>query len=85
MMIALSLGRQHQHRHGVRRPPRPLGFTSFGAAAFLNAALHGGASTNATSRTINNNLVPVGVEIATASYNSTYVSPEIKYGVNLPL
>src|SRR5262249_37122410 len=26
-----------------------------------------------------------GIEVATASYNSSYVSPELKYGVHLPL
>jgi hypothetical protein len=60
-------------------------FSSFGAASFLDFALHGGGSTNATSRNINNNLLPSGLETATASYNSSYVSPEITYGVKLPL
>jgi len=60
-------------------------FASFGAPSFLDFALHGGASSNATSRTINNNLAPGGIEIATASYASAYVSPQIKYGVVFPL
>lgn len=57
-------------------------FTSFGAPSILEVALHGGAGTNAISRTVNNNL---GIEIASASYNSSYVSPEAKYSVNVPL
>jgi len=61
------------------------GFESFGRASFLDFALHGGGSTNSTSRTVNNNALPGGIEIATASYNSSYVSPELKYGVNIPL
>jgi hypothetical protein len=61
------------------------GFTSFGAASFLDFSLHGGVSTNATSRTINNNTLPGGIEIATASYTGSYISPDLKYGVNLPL
>ena len=61
------------------------GFVSFGAPSFLDFALHGGGSSNSTARTINNNTLPGGIEIATASYNSAYVSPEAAYGVNLPL
>jgi hypothetical protein len=60
-------------------------FSSFGAASFLDFALHGGGSTNGTSRNINNNLLAGGLETATASYNSSYVSPELTYGVKLPL
>jgi len=58
------------------------GFASFGAPSFLDFALHGGAGTNANTRNINNNIA--GNEVATARYNSSYVSPELKYGVNLP-
>ncbi|MBH5396839.1 autotransporter domain-containing protein [Bradyrhizobium sp. CNPSo 4010] len=57
-------------------------FTSFGAPSTLEVALHGGSGTSAVSRTVNSNL---GVEVATASYNSSYVSPEAKYSVNVPL
>jgi hypothetical protein len=60
-------------------------FSSFGAASFLNFALHGGGSSNSSTRNINNNLLANGLEIATASYNSSYVSPELTYGVKLPL
>ena len=61
------------------------GFVSFGRASFLDFALHGGGSSNSTSRTINNNTIASGIEIATASYSSSYISPELKYGVNIPL
>jgi len=60
-------------------------FGSFGAPSFLDFALYGGAGTNATSRTVNNNLAPGGIEIATASFSSSYVSSELKYGVVYPL
>jgi len=61
------------------------GFASFGAPAFLDFALHGGGASNSTARTINNNTLPGGIEIATASYNSAYISPEATYGVDFPL
>jgi hypothetical protein len=60
-------------------------FASFGHASFLDFALHGGGSNNSTQRTVNNNLAPGGLETATASYASAYISPELKYGVNVPL
>jgi hypothetical protein len=60
-------------------------FSSFGKASFLDFALHGGGSSNSSSRNINNNLIASGLETATASYNSSYVSPELTYGVKLPL
>lgn len=59
--------------------------TFAGAASFFDFALHGGFSGNATSRTVNNNLAPGGIEVASASYNSGYLSPELAYNVNLPL
>ena len=58
---------------------------SLGRASFLDFALHGGGSSNSTSRTINNITIASGIEIATASYSSSYISPELKYGVNIPL
>jgi len=61
-------------------------FSSFGAASFLDFALHGGGSSNGVTRgNINNNLLAGGLETATASYNSSYASPELTYGVKLPL
>ncbi|HEY1544056.1 MAG TPA: autotransporter domain-containing protein [Xanthobacteraceae bacterium] len=61
------------------------GFVSLGHASFLDFALHGGGSTNSTSRTVNNNLAPGGIELATANYSSSYISPELKYGIDVPL
>ena len=61
-------------------------FASFGAASYLDFALQGGGSNNGVIRgNINNNLLASGLETATASYNGTYVSPELTYGVKLPL
>jgi uncharacterized protein with beta-barrel porin domain len=61
------------------------GFVSLGLPSFLDFAVQAGGSNNRTSRTINNNTIAGGLEVATASYTSSYVSPELKYGVNLPL
>jgi uncharacterized protein with beta-barrel porin domain len=61
-------------------------FASFGAASYLDFALQGGGSNNGVIRgNINNNLLASGLETATGSYNGTYVSPELTYGVKLPL
>ena len=49
-------------------------------ASFLHGAVQAGASNNATTRTINNNLIANGLETATASYHGWYVSPELTYG-----
>ncbi|WP_334433427.1 autotransporter outer membrane beta-barrel domain-containing protein [Bradyrhizobium sp. AZCC 1610] len=49
-------------------------------ASFLQAGAQGGALHSATSRLVNNNLVPNGLETATASYNGWYVSPELTLG-----
>jgi hypothetical protein len=59
-------------------------FVAFGAPSVLDVALHGGGSTSATSRTMTGNLAPF-LQVATASYASSYVSPEAKYSVVLPL
>jgi uncharacterized protein with beta-barrel porin domain len=59
--------------------------TFAGAPSFFDFALHGGYSGNSTSRSINNNLAPGGIEVASASYNSGYLTPELAYNVNLPL
>ncbi len=54
-------------------------------ASFLNVALQGGYSHNATTRNINNNLAPGGLESATASYNGWYVNPEATVGHTIAL
>ncbi len=60
------------------------GFVSLGRDSFLDFALHGGGSTNATSRTLTSNVAPF-LQVATANYNSSYISPELKYGIDVPL
>jgi outer membrane autotransporter protein len=60
-------------------------FSSFGRASFLDFALHGGGSSINTSRSVNNNLLATGFETATASYSGSYISPELTYGINLPV
>ena len=61
-------------------------FASFGAPSYLDFVLQGGGSNNGVIRgNINNNLLAGGLETATASYSGTYVSPELTYGVKLPL
>jgi hypothetical protein len=60
-------------------------FSSFGHASFIDFALHGGGSNINTSRSINNNLLATGLETATASYSGSYISPELTYGIKLPV
>jgi len=60
-------------------------FLSLGASSFLDFALHGGGSHNTSSRTVANNLAAGGLEVATAGFDSWYISPEVAYGINLPL
>ena len=48
--------------------------------SFLHAAIQGGNSRNATTRNINNNLVAGAMEIAHASFDGWYVSPEATVG-----
>ncbi|MBI5263121.1 MAG: autotransporter domain-containing protein [Bradyrhizobium sp.] len=47
---------------------------------FLRAVVQGGASRNTVTRTINNNLLPTGLETATASFDGWYVSPDATIG-----
>jgi hypothetical protein len=48
--------------------------------SFLHASVQGGGSRNATARTINNNLAANGLEVASASFDGWYVSPELSVG-----
>ena len=52
---------------------------------FLRFAVSTGYTTNNSTRTIADNLSPTGFDTATASYGGWYVSPELAYGVRLPL
>ena len=53
--------------------------------SFLHGVVQVGHSNSDTTRTINNNLLPNGLEVATASYSGWYVSPELTYGVHYGL
>jgi outer membrane autotransporter protein len=50
---------------------------------FLDIKLWGGGSQNSSTRQVANNLVPTGLETATASYAGTFLTPEIAYGWHL--
>jgi outer membrane autotransporter protein len=50
------------------------------ASAFLHLTVQGGHSGNDTRRQINNNLVPGGIETATASFSGWYATPEAHLG-----
>ena len=52
---------------------------------FLEFAVSTGHTANTSTRTIADNLSPTGLDFATASYGGWYVSPELAYGVRLPL
>jgi hypothetical protein len=54
-------------------------------ASFLSVALQGGHSHTSTTRNINNNLAPGGLESATATYDGWYVNPEATVGHNFAL
>lgn len=52
---------------------------TFGAS-FLDVSLLGGYSRNASTRNINNNMIPGGLEYAKAAFDGWFISPEIAYG-----
>jgi hypothetical protein len=49
-------------------------------APFIDFVLSGGGARNASTRQVASNLAPGGIETATASYDSRFVSPELVYG-----
>jgi hypothetical protein len=55
------------------------------ASQFLDFVVSAGRAANASDRLVANNLVPGGAETAVASYNSWFASPEIAYGMKLPM
>jgi len=55
------------------------------ASRFLDFAVSTGHSTNSSTRLVANNLAPSGLETATASYDGWFVSPELAYGVRIPV
>jgi hypothetical protein len=60
------------------------GRTAWGAT-FLLAGVQGGITSNSSTRVVNNNLLPNGTEIAKASYDGWYVSPEVTVGHHFAL
>ena len=52
---------------------------------FLDFAVSTGHAANDSSRIVADNLAPAGVDTATASYGAWFVSPELAYGLRVPL
>ncbi len=52
---------------------------------FADVSLLGGGSDNSSSRRIENNLAPGGVEYAQAKYAGWFISPEIAFGFDRPV
>ena len=53
--------------------------------SFLDFSLLGGGTSNATDRKIDNNLAAGGTEYAKGNYVGSFISPELTYGIVLPL
>jgi len=53
--------------------------------SFIDAVLQGGHSRNDSSRGVNNNLAPGGLETAKASFDGWYVDPQLTLGHHLAL
>jgi hypothetical protein len=47
--------------------------------------VQGGSTSNKSTRLVASNLAPGGIESATARYDGWYVSPDIAYGIRLPV
>lgn len=59
-------------------------FGTFQADSFFaDIALYGGFSFNSSDRFVNDNLAPLGVAHALADYNSFFLAPEVRVGVNV--
>ena len=52
-------------------------------SAFVSAALYAGILGNDSNRLVNDNLEAMGIDHATANYNSWFVSPELTLGTNI--
>jgi uncharacterized protein with beta-barrel porin domain len=55
------------------------------SAQFINFALSAGRTSNSSDRSVASNTLPDGFETAAASYNGWFVSPELAYGIRLPM
>ena len=53
--------------------------------SFVDFALLGGHSNNDLRRNMANNLAPGGLETASAKYDGWFISPELAYGVKMPV
>ena len=58
---------------------------STGCARSSISRCRSGRSRNESERRINNDLLPDGIELAQASYDGRFVSPEVAYGWRIPL
>lgn len=54
-------------------------------AHFLDFALTAGHSTNDNARIVANNMAPDGIETAKSKYDGWFLSPELAYGVRIPV
>jgi uncharacterized protein with beta-barrel porin domain len=52
---------------------------------FVEFMLYGGHTANTSNRTVANNLAPGGLENATSRYDGWFFSPDVTYGVHLPM
>ena len=52
---------------------------------YLDFALYGGSSSASSTRGIANNMAPDGFETATATDRGWFISPELTYGVRIPM
>jgi len=50
---------------------------------FVDFAVFAGGQNNSSSRLVNDNLAPLGIDYADANYNSWFVSPELRVGVDV--
>ncbi len=50
---------------------------------FADFAIYAGAQNNDSSRLVNDNLAPLGIDYADANYNSWFIAPELRIGVDI--
>jgi uncharacterized protein with beta-barrel porin domain len=52
---------------------------------YVDFTFTGGAFANKSARSVSNNTVPGGLEIAGAKYDGWFVSPDVTYGLRIPM
>jgi len=52
---------------------------------YVDFTLTGGAFTNKSARSVSNNTAPNGLELAGAKYDGWFVSPDVTYGLRIPM